>query len=46
MIEFDIHDVLLFGFKYRFDTQYILCFISRYHLILDKFYVTFQSCHL
>ena len=34
------------GFEYRFDTQYALCIVSRYHLILDKFYVTFQGCHL
>ena len=34
------------GFEYRFDTQYVLCIVLRYHLILDKFYVTFQGCHL
>ena len=32
----------MFGFEYRFDTQFVLCIVSRYRLILDKFYVTFQ----
>ena len=36
----------MFGFEYRFDTQCVLCIVSRYRLILDKFYVTFQGCHL
>ena len=36
----------MFGFEYRFDTQLVLCIVSRYRLILDKFYVTFQDCHL
>ena len=36
----------MFGFDYRFDTQCILCIMSRYRLILAKFYVTFQGCHL
>ena len=36
----------MFGFKYRFDTWYGLCIVSRYRLILDKFYVTFQGCRL
>ena len=37
----------MFGFEYRFDTQCVLCIISRYRLILlDKFYVTFQGYHL
>ena len=36
----------MFGFEYRFDTQFVLCIVSRYRLILDKFYVTFQGCHL
>ena len=36
----------MFGFEYRFDTRCLLCIVSRYRLILDKFYVTFQGCHL
>ena len=36
----------MFGFEYRFDTQCVLCIVSRYRLILDRFYVTFQGCHL
>ena len=36
----------MFGFEYRFDAQFVLCIVSRYRLILDKFYVTFQGCHL
>ena len=36
----------MFGFEYEFDTPCILCIVSRYRLILDKFYVTFQGCHL
>ena len=32
--------------EYRFDTQSVLCIVSRYRLILDKFYVTFEGCHL
>ena len=36
----------MFGFEYRFDTQFVLCIVSRYRLILDKFYVRFQGCHL
>ena len=36
----------MFGFKYRFDTQFVLSIVSRYRLILDKFYVTFQGCPL
>src|SRR6266403_5558472 len=30
-------------FRVSFDTQYVLCVVSRYHLILEKFYVTFQG---
>ena len=30
----------------EFDTQCVLCIVSRYRLILDKFYVTFHGCHL
>ena len=33
-------------FRVSCDTQYVLCVVSRYRLILDKFYVTFQGCHL
>ena len=33
----------MFGFEYRFDTKCVLCIVSRYRLILDKFYVTFQD---
>ena len=29
-----------------FDTQYILCIVSRYCLILDELFVTFQGYHL
>ena len=29
-----------------FDTQYVLCIMSRYRLILDKFYVTVQDYRL
>ena len=36
----------MFGFEYNFDTQYILCIASRYCLILDMFYVTFQGYRL
>ena len=33
------------GFRVSFNTQYVLWVVSRYCLILDKFYVTFQgSC--
>ena len=37
---------MMFCFEYRFDTQFVLCIVSRYCLILDKLYVTFQGCHL
>src|SRR6266404_8949112 len=30
-------------FRVSFDTQYVLCVASRYRLILEKFYVTFQG---
>ena len=33
-------------FWVSFDTQYILCVVSRCCLIPDKFYVTFQGCCL
>ena len=33
-------------FRVSFDTYYVLCIVSRYYLILDKFYVTFQGCRL
>ena len=32
-------------FRVSFDTQRVLCIVSRYRLMLDKFYVTFQGCH-
>jgi len=32
----------MFGFRISFDTQYVLFILSRYRLILDMFYVTFQ----
>ena len=32
-----------FGFRVSFDTQYVLFIVSRYRLILDIFYVTFQG---
>jgi len=31
------------GFRVSVDTQYILVIVSRYHLILDMFYVMFQG---
>jgi len=34
-----------FGFGVSFDTQYVLFVLSRYRLILDMFYVTFQDYH-
>ena len=34
------------GFKYRFDTRSVLCIVSRYRLILDKFDVMFQRYRL
>ena len=46
LIGFDTHDVLSFVFEYYFDTQYVLCIVSRYRLILDMFYVTFQGYRL
>ena len=33
-------------FRVSFDTQYVLCVVSRYRLILDKFYVTFRDYRL
>ena len=33
-------------FRVSFDAQYVLCLVSRYHLILDRLYVTFQDYHL
>ena len=33
-------------FRVSFDTQYVLCIVSRYRLILDMFYVTFQGYRL
>ena len=33
-------------FQVSFDTQYVLCTVSSYRLILDKFYLTFQGCCL
>ena len=33
-------------FRVSFDTQYVLGIVSRYGLILDMFYVTFQGCRL
>ena len=32
--------------RVSFDTQYVLCVLSRYHLIFDKFYVMCQVCRL
>ena len=42
MIEFDTHDVLGLGSSI-FDTQYVLVIVSRYSVILDMIYVTFQG---
>ena len=33
-------------FRVSFDTQYVLCVVSGYCLILDMFYVTCQGCRL
>ena len=33
-------------YRVSFETQYVLYGVSRYCLILDKFYVRFQGCHL
>ena len=33
-------------FRVSLDTERVLCIVSRYRLILDKFYVMFQGCHL
>src|SRR6201995_141360 len=33
-------------FRVSFDTQYVLCVVSRYRSILDMFYLTFQGCRL
>ena len=33
----------MFGFQVWFDTRYVLFIVSRYHLILDMFYGTFQG---
>jgi len=30
-------------FRVSFDTQYVLVIVSRYRVILDMFYVTFQG---
>jgi len=30
-------------FRVSFDTQFVLVFVSRYPVILDMFYVTFQD---
>ena len=49
MFGFEYHLILSMfyvWFRVSFDTQYVLCIVSRYRLILDKFYVTFQGCHL
>jgi len=35
----------MFGFRVSFDAQYVLFVVSRYHSILDMFYVTFQGYH-
>jgi len=32
-------------FRVWFDTQFVLFIVSRYRLILDMFYVTFQDYH-
>ena len=36
----------MFGFQYCLNTQFALCIVSRYHLILDRIYVTFQRGRL
>ena len=33
-------------FRVSIDTQYVLCIVLSYSLILDKFYATFQGCRL
>ena len=38
--------MLYVWFRVSFDTQYVLFIVSRYRLILDMFYVTFQGYRL
>ena len=35
----------MFGFRESFDAQYVLFIVSRYRVILDMFYGTFQVYH-
>jgi len=35
----------MFGFGVSYDTLYLLVIMSRYHLIFDMLYVTFQGYH-
>ena len=42
MTEFDTHDADVW-FLVSLDTWYVLFIVSRYRLILDVFYVTFQA---
>jgi len=30
-------------FRVSFDTEYVLVIVSKYHVILDMFYITFQG---
>ena len=49
MCGFEYHmilSMLYVWFRVSFDTQYVLCVVSRYYLILDKFYMMFQDSHL
>src|ERR1700744_1653727 len=49
MFGFEYHLILSMfyvWFRVSCDTQYVLCGVSRYRLILDKFYVTFQGYRL
>ena len=41
-----IHSMFYVWLGVSFDTQYVLCVVSRYRLILDKFCVTFQDYRL
>ena len=43
---FPVSFSFLVCFMIEFDTYDVLCIVSRYRLILDKFYVTFPGCHL
>ena len=41
-----ILSMLYVWLQVSFDTQYVLCVVSRYRLMLDMCYVMFQGCRL